>query len=87
MSNPDFLENTANMLKDPRNKAMLDMMKQQNPDMNIDLMLKGMSGLAKVASCYKSMKRAWSIVWVRLTIFGLFMVTVAYIFGWIRCIL
>jgi hypothetical protein len=33
------------------------------------------------------MKRAWSIVWVRLTIFGLFMVTVAYIFGWIRCIL
>jgi hypothetical protein len=49
--------------------------------MNIDLLLKGMSGLAKVASCYKKMKRAWSIVWVRLTIFGLFMVLVAYIFG------
>ena len=81
MQNPEFLENTAKMLKDPRNKAMLDMMKQQNPNMNIDLLLKGMSGLAKVASCYKTMKRAWSIVWVRLTLFGLFMVLVAYIFG------
>ena len=49
--------------------------------MNIDLMLKGMSGLAKVAGCYKAMKRAWSIVWVRLTVFGIFRVIVARIFG------
>jgi len=28
LQNPEFLENAVNMLKDPRNKAMIDMMKQ-----------------------------------------------------------
>ncbi len=69
------------MLKDPNNKPMLDMIKQQNPNMNMDLMLKALGGIGKIASAYSAIRRAWSNVIVRLVVFGLFIVLVAYYFG------
>ena len=79
MSNPDFLTNTVNMLKN--NKGMLDMMQKQNPGMNVNLLLKGLQGVSLVARAYQAIKRAWSYVFVRLAVFGLFMVLVANYFG------
>ncbi len=81
LQNPDFLENTAKMLSDPRNKSMLDMMQQQNPNMNMNLLLKALGLLAKVAAAYRAIRRAWSNVVVRLVVFGLLIAAVAYYFG------
>jgi hypothetical protein len=81
LQNPDFLENTVKMLSDPRNKGMMDMMQQQNPNMNMNLLLKALGLLSKLAAAYRAIKRAWSNVVVRLVIFGLLIALVAYYFG------
>jgi hypothetical protein len=61
---------------------MLDMMQQQNPGMNMGMLVKALSGVARVAGWYKSVKTTWKTnVWFRLTIFGLFMLMLARIFG------
>jgi hypothetical protein len=49
--------------------------------MNMDLMLKALGGIGKIASAYSAIRRAWSNVMVRLVVFGLFIVLVAYYFG------
>ncbi len=56
MNNPDMIGNALNMLKDPKNRGMLDMMKQQNPNMNVDMMIKGIEVVAKVAGFAKAAK-------------------------------
>ena len=69
------------MLGDPRNKAMLDMMQQQYPGMNMNILVKALAVIAKVASAYRALKRAWSNVLVRLIVFGLVIVLIARYFG------
>ncbi|CDW87647.1 tpr domain containing protein [Stylonychia lemnae] len=81
MSNPDMISNALNMMKDPRNKGMLDMMKQQNPNLNVDMMMKAIDVLAKVASTYKRVKSAWANIYVRLTVFALLVAIIAYFWG------
>ena len=81
MQNPDFLANAVNMLKDPKNKGMIDMMQAQNPNLNMNLMLKALTGVAKAAQGYKAVKTALQNVFVRLTFFGLLVLLVAYYFG------
>ena len=49
--------------------------------MNMNLLLKALSVLAKVAAAYRAIRKAWSNVFVRLVIFGLLIALVAYYFG------
>jgi hypothetical protein len=50
--------------------------------MNMGLLLKALTGVAKVAGWYKSIKTTWQTnVWFRLTVFGLFMILIARIFS------
>ncbi len=81
MQNADFLENAAKMLSDPRNKGMLDMMQQQNPGMNMNILVKALSVLAKLAAAYKFLKKAWANVLVRLLVFGFLIALIAWYFG------
>lgn len=81
LQNPDFLNNTLKMLKDPNNKAMMDMMQQQNPNMNMNMVLKALDGVNKVAGCYRALKNAWDNVVVRFIFFGLIVLLIAYYFG------
>lgn len=81
LQNPDFLNNTLKMLKDPNNKAMMDMMQQQNPNMNMNMVLKALEGVNKVAGCYRALKNAWDNVVVRFIFFGLIVLLIAYYFG------
>lgn len=81
LQNPDFLNNTLKMLKDPNNKAMMDMMQQQNPNMNMNTVLKALEGVNKLAGCYRALKNAWNNVVVRFICFGLVVLLVAYFFG------
>lgn len=67
------------MLKN--NKGMQDMMQKQMPGMNVNLVLKGLQGVSMVARAYQSIKQAWSYVFVRLAVFGIFMILVARYFG------
>ena len=57
------------------------MMQQQNPNMNMNILLKALGVLAKVAAVYRAIRKAWSNVIVRLVVFGLFIVLLAYYFG------
>ena len=59
MKNPDMINNAMKLLTDPRNKGLIDMMKQQNPNLNVDLMLKGVSALAKIVEYSNKVRRAW----------------------------
>ena len=81
LQNPDFLNNTLKMLKDPNNKAMMDMMQQQNPNMNMNMVLKALDGVNKVAGCYRALKNAWDNVVVRFIFFGLIVLLIAYYCG------
>ena len=49
--------------------------------MNMNLLLKALGVLAKVAAVYRAIRKAWSNVLVRLVIFGLLIALVAYYFG------
>jgi len=81
VQNPEFLDNALRMIKDPRNKAMLDMMKQQNPNMNVDMVVKALEGVNKLAACYRALRNAWNNVLVRLLFFGFIVLLIAYYFG------
>lgn len=81
LNNPEFLDNALKMLKDPRNQAMIDMMKQQNPNLNTDMIIKALSGVSKVAACYRSLKNALNNIVVRLVFFGLIVLVIAHYFG------
>lgn len=81
MQNPEFLSNITKMLRDPKNKAMLDMMQAQNPNMNMGLLLKALGGVTMVVGWYQAMKRLWQNVVVRFIVFGLFVLLVAWYFG------
>lgn len=78
MSNPDLINSALSMMKDP---AMLNMMKQQNPNMNVEMMVKAFDVLAKCASAYKTVKTAWSSIYVRLAVFGILVAFISYFFG------
>ena len=81
LSNPDFLNNAVQMMKDPRNKGMLDMMQQESPGMNMGLLIKAMDALVKCANAFHTVKRAWSNIIVRLTVFGMLVFLLAYYFN------
>jgi succinate dehydrogenase/fumarate reductase cytochrome b subunit len=49
--------------------------------MNMDLLLKGLSGVAKVASWYKKLRNAYSTIWGKLIVYGIFVCILAYFFG------
>ena len=57
------------------------MMQQQNPNMNMNLLLKALGLLSKVAAVYRSIRRAWSNMVVKLVVFGLLIALVANYFG------
>lgn len=81
LQNADFLDNAAKMLSDPRNKGMLRMMQEQNPGMNMNMLVKALGVLSKVAACYRFVRRAWANVVVRLVVFGLVIALIAWYFG------
>ena len=81
MQNPEFLTNMAKMLRDPKNKGMLDMMQAQNPGMNMGLILRALEGVGMVVGFYQRLKRLWQSVVVRLIVFGLFILLLARYFG------
>lgn len=81
MNSPDMLSTALNMMKDPANRGMLDMMKQSNPNLNVDMMVKALGVLAKCASAYKAIRTAWSNIYVRLTIFAIFIAIIAHYYG------
>lgn len=81
LNNPDMLTTAVNMMKDPNNKAMLDMMQQQNPNINMNMMIKAVDVLAKLVSAYKGVKKAWSNVFVRLVVFAIIIAIIGYYFG------
>ena len=60
LQNPDFLSNALNMLKDPRNKGMLESMAGQHKGMNMNAFIKVLEVLVKVSQGYKKMKSALS---------------------------
>ena len=60
MQNPDMINNMLGMLKDPKNRGMIDMMKQQNPNMNIDMFVKAIDYIAKAASAYRKVKSVFA---------------------------
>lgn len=76
-----MISNALKMLKDPNNRGMLDMMKQQNPNLNVDMMVRGIEAVAKIASFTQQVRRAWSSVFVRLAVFGIIVAIIAYFFG------
>lgn len=45
------------------------------------MMVKALDGIAKIANAYRSMKRAWSNVFVRLAVFAILVAIIAYFFG------
>jgi hypothetical protein len=49
--------------------------------MNMNLLLKALGLIAKLAAVYRALRRAWSNVLVRLLVFGLLIVLVAWYFG------
>ena len=49
--------------------------------MNMNILLKALGVLAKVAAIYRSIRKAWSNVVVRLIVFGLLIALAAYYFG------
>lgn len=81
MKNPDMINNALKMLKDPSNKGMLDMVKQQNPNLNLDMMLKSIKVLSKVVEYTNKVRRAWSNVFVKLAFFAILVAFIAYFFG------
>jgi hypothetical protein len=60
---------------------MLDMMKQQNPNMNVDMVVKALEGVNKLAACYRALRNAWNNVLIRLLFFGFIVLLIAYYFG------
>lgn len=81
LDNIGMIETSLNMLTDPKNKAMRDMIQQQNPSLNVDMMAMVLKYIVKLASTYKAAKKVWSNVYVRLTIFALIILLIAYYFG------
>jgi hypothetical protein len=49
--------------------------------MNMNILLKALGVLSKVAAVYRAIKKAWSNVLIRLVVFGLLIALVAYYFG------
>jgi|LauGreDrversion4_2_1035121.scaffolds.fasta_scaffold18139_2 hypothetical protein len=49
--------------------------------MNMNILLKALGVLAKVAAVYRAIRKAWQNVIVRLIFFGLLILLVAYYFG------
>jgi hypothetical protein len=45
------------------------------------MMLKALDVIAKLASAYKKVKTAWSNIFVRLAVFGILVMIIAYFFG------
>ena len=81
LDNIEMVETSLNMLTDPKNKAMLDMVKQQNPNLNVEMMATGLKYLVKMATTYKAAKKAWSNVYVKLAFFAIIVLIIAYFFG------
>lgn len=67
------------MLNDPKNKAMMDMMAQSNPSMKPMLTLLGFVG--KISNAYFSAKEVFANKFVKLFLFGLFVILIAYYFS------
>lgn len=78
LANPDFLESALNMMKDPNMKSMIE---AQAPGMNVGMMLKALEVLVKMAKWIKSMRQAWSSIYVRLVVFALLVMIVAYFYN------
>ena len=79
MKDPAFLKGAFSMLNDPKNKAMMDMMAQQNPGMKPVLMMLGFVG--KMSNIYFKAKEVFANKFVKLFLFGLFVILVAYYFS------
>jgi transposase len=79
LQNPDMLQNMVKMMRDPKNKAMLDMMQAQNPNMNT--MLTVLDGITRLMGWYQALKRLWGNLVVRLLLFGLLVLWLARYFA------
>jgi len=49
--------------------------------MNVNLLIKALEGVSMVAGAYKTVRTAWSNVFVRLAVFGLIVLVISYFFG------
>ncbi len=81
LENPEILNQAINMMTDPNNKGMIDMVKQQYPGLNVEMMAKALKVIAKLATVYKAARQAWSNIFVRLAVFGILVMIIAYFFG------
>lgn len=79
MRDPSFLKGAFGMLNDPKNKGMMDMMAQSNPSMKPILTLLGFVG--KMSNAYFKAKEVFDNKFVKLFIFGLFVILIAYYFS------
>ena len=78
LKDPTILKESLNMFRDPKNKAMLDMMVQQNPSMKPMVTL--MNTLGWGYDAYQGVKRWSTSVVGKVILFGLLLLAVAYYF-------
>ena len=81
MKNPDMIKNALNMLKDPNNKGMLDMVSQQYPGMNMNMVVKGLDVLVKCTTAYQTARSTFQNKFFQLFLFGLVVLFIAYYFS------
>lgn len=60
IKNPDFLSNALNMMKDPKNKGMTDMLQKQYPGMNVNALIRVLEFLINLASGYRKVKSVFA---------------------------
>lgn len=47
----------------------------------MNMMIKALDVIAKLANTYRTVKRAWSNIFVRLAVFAILVAIIAYFFG------
>lgn len=78
LGNPDFLQTALTMLKSPQSQSMVQ---GQNPGMNMNLLVKALEVIVKISQLMRWVKRAWASIYVRLAVFGVLIMIVAYFFN------
>ena len=72
------MKSALGMMTDPKNKAMMDIMAQQNPAMKSIITIMGCLG--KIYAFYEKVRAALANKFIKLFIFGLFVLLIAYYF-------
>jgi hypothetical protein len=81
LKNPDMLKMALNMLKDPNNKGMAEMFGAQNSNVNMGMLVKALEVVVSLATTYKKVKSVYDNKFVKLFLFALVILLVAYYFS------